>query len=58
MQEMIERKKKVIELKTKCHTSEEQKSKLIEYIELLESIILRSNRFDEFIPNIYSESEI
>lgn len=55
MQEMVEKKKCLIELKSKVRVFEEQRNKLIEYVKLLESIMCRSSQFGEIIPNICSE---
>lgn len=51
----VEKKKIVLELKSKIYAAEEQKSKLMEYIKLLETIIRKGSKYGELISNLNSK---
>lgn len=52
MTENVEKKKYIVELKSKIRSSEELRNKLKEYTELLENIINKSSQFGLIIPNL------
>lgn len=51
----VEKKKIVLELKSKMCAAEEQKSKLMEYIKLLETVIRKGSKYGELISNLNSK---
>lgn len=51
----VKKKKIVLELKSKICAAEEQKSKLMEYIKLLETIIQKGRKYGELILNLNSK---
>jgi len=55
MQDIIKKKKCILELKSKIHTSEEQRNKLQEYVKMLKDMIHKSSHFSTLIPNLNSE---
>jgi len=57
MQGIVEKKKYLLELKSKLRIAEEQIDKLNEYNKLSETILHKSIKIDELIPYINSEWE-
>ena len=55
MQNIIAKKKCVLELKSKICASEEQKNKLQEYVKILKDMIHKSSHFLILIPNLNSK---
>jgi len=55
MQNIIEKMKCVLELKSKISTSEEQANKLQEYVKMLKDMIHKSSNFPTLISNVNSE---
>jgi len=55
MQDIIKKKKYVLELKSKVHNSEEQKNKLQEYVKTLKDMIHKFSHCSTLIPNLNSE---
>ncbi|KAE9544845.1 hypothetical protein AGLY_000387 [Aphis glycines] len=52
MQDIIKKKKYVLELKSKIHNSEEQKNKLQEYVKNLKDMIHKFSHCSSLIPNL------
>jgi len=55
MQDIIKKKKYVLELKSKIHNSEEQENKLQEYVKTLKDMIHKFSHCSKMIPNLNSE---